>query len=240
MSIHIKESRCHWCHLLCSAIKLWNMCVHMKDSTRAHAQKKHLASPTLCSAAGSWCFINSTINAKVPSRPLLYVDAGWHIYSICTALITPCGCNHLISVIHLVKRSTAGRLSTRTRKFLVDWIILGGVCLKSQLYFCVFMLLNRWEIIAIILFVVYSNSLKLTLIFRQCSDIKIKKQQAGAIIRNLWLLYVTVFKNEWRGWQTTVDEVKIIKCSKSRKCVFLYVSEESNQECHGCEHDMHT
>lgn len=124
ISERIKECRRHGCHLLCSAIKRWNMCVHMKGSTKDLTQKKHLASQTLCSAAGSRRFINSAINAKVSPRPRLYGDAGWHIYSICTALMTPCGCNHLISVFHLVKWSTAGRLSTRTGNFLLGFIFL--------------------------------------------------------------------------------------------------------------------
>lgn len=100
----------------------------MKDSSRDLTQKKHLASQTLCSAAGSWCFLNSAINAKVSSCPPLYGDASWHIYSICTALTTPCGCNHLIGVFHLVKWSSAEWLSTRTKvKLCGGFIFLDSV-----------------------------------------------------------------------------------------------------------------
>lgn len=66
---------------------------------------------------GPRCFVNGTINAKVPSCPLLYGDAGWHICSICTLLMTPCGCNHLISVFHLVKWSFAEWFSTQSERY---------------------------------------------------------------------------------------------------------------------------
>lgn len=51
------------------------MCAH-KGQHGDLTQKEHLASWALCSAAGSLCFINSTVNAEVSSGPSLCGDAG--------------------------------------------------------------------------------------------------------------------------------------------------------------------
>lgn len=87
------------------------MCVLVKDGARDRTQTKRSASPALCSAANPRCCINSAINAKVSSHPRPCGDAALHIYATCTMLKTPCGFNHIINVFHLVKWSSAERLS---------------------------------------------------------------------------------------------------------------------------------
>lgn len=114
-----------------------SQCAHMKDTIRDFTQKKCLSYRTLCSAAGSWRFIITTINAKISPHPLLYGDAGWQVYSICTALMTPCGCNCFRSGFHLGKWSTAKWLSARTAMFLVDILFPFIVWVYGQIYFCV-------------------------------------------------------------------------------------------------------
>lgn len=109
----IKESCWHQYHILCT----WRA-----PSDTMHRRKK-MASHTLCSAAGSWCFENIPISPGALLICPLYSDAGWHIYSICMALMTPCGCNSLISVFHLVKWSTAESLSTRRGVLALDLFI---------------------------------------------------------------------------------------------------------------------
>lgn len=99
--------------LMSSAAQLYAMMEYVRTHKGQHwgpHTAETLGAPrSLCCRLS--CFINSTINAEVSSRRRLYDDAGWHIYSICTVLMAPCGFDHLIDVFHLVRWSFVGPVS---------------------------------------------------------------------------------------------------------------------------------